>query len=54
MAMDLQPWVKANLSTHAAQFKTNNRIWTGGYQNFWQDVADYDALLTAQGISAYN
>ena len=26
------------------------RIWIGGYQLFQQDMADYDALLTAQGI----
>ena len=40
----------AFLAAHAAPFKTNNRIWIGGYQLFQQDVADYDALLTAQGI----
>ena len=40
----------AFLAAHAAPFKTNNRIWIGGYQLFQQDMADYDALLTAQGI----
>ena len=40
----------AFLAAHAAPFKANNRIWIGGYQLFQQDVADYDALLTAQGI----
>ena len=40
----------AFLAAHAAPFKTNNRLWIGGYQVFQQDMADYDALLTAQGI----
>ena len=40
----------AFLAAHAAPFKANNRIWIGGYQLFQQDVADYDPLLTAQGI----
>ena len=40
----------AFLAAHAAPFQANNRIWIGGYQLFQQDVADYDALLTTQGI----
>jgi Putative esterase len=40
----------AFLAAHAAPFQANNRIWVGGYQVFQQDVADYQALLTAQGI----
>jgi len=40
----------AFVAAHAAPFKANNRIWIGGYQVFQQDMADYDALLTAQGI----
>jgi len=40
----------AFLSAHAAPFQASNRIWIGGYQIFQQDMADYDALLTAQGI----
>jgi hypothetical protein len=40
----------AFLAVHAAPFQANNRIWIGGYQVFQQDMADYDALLTAQGI----
>jgi hypothetical protein len=40
----------AFLAAHAAPFQANNRIWIGGYQVFQQDMADYDALLTAQGI----
>jgi hypothetical protein len=40
----------AFLAAHAAPFKANNRIWIGSYQLFQQDVADYDPLLTAQGI----
>ena len=40
----------AFLAAHAAPFQASNRIWIGGYQLFQQDMADYDALLTAQGI----
>jgi hypothetical protein len=40
----------AFLAAHAAPFQASNRIWIGGYQLFQQDVADYDTLLTAQGI----
>jgi hypothetical protein len=40
----------AFLAAHAAPFQANNRIWIGGYQLFQQDVADYNALLTTQGI----
>jgi hypothetical protein len=40
----------AFLAAHAAPFKANNRIWIGGYHYFQQDVADYNALLTAEGI----
>ena len=40
----------AFLAAHAPPFQANNRIWIGGYQLFQQDVADYDALLTAEGI----
>jgi len=40
----------AFLSAHAAPFKASNRIWIGGYQSFEQDISDYDALLTSEGI----
>jgi hypothetical protein len=40
----------AFLAAHAAPFRANNRIWIGGYHFFRQDVADYDTLLTAEGI----
>jgi hypothetical protein len=40
----------AFLAAHAAPFKANNRIWIGGYHYFQQDIADYDALLTAEGV----
>jgi hypothetical protein len=40
----------ALLAAHAAPFQANNRIWIGGYQLFQQDMTDYAALLTAQGI----
>jgi hypothetical protein len=41
---------QAFLAAHAAPFRANNRIWIGSYQLFQQDVADYDPLLTSQGI----
>ena len=40
----------AFLAAHAAPFQASNRIWIGGYQFFQQDMTDYAALLTAQGI----
>jgi hypothetical protein len=40
----------AFVAAHAAPFTANNRIWIGGYANYQQDMSDYDALLTAQGI----
>jgi hypothetical protein len=40
----------AFLSAHSAPFLAKNRIWIGGYNTFRTDVADYDALLTSQGI----
>ena len=40
----------AFVDAHKAPFTTNNRIWIGGYDFFRQDVVDYDALLTAEGI----
>ena len=33
-----------------APFQTNNRIWIGSYNLYQTDVADYDALLTSEGI----
>jgi putative esterase len=38
------------VAAHTAPFQANNRIWIGGYANYQQDMADYDAVLTAQGI----
>jgi hypothetical protein len=40
----------AFVAAHAAPFKTNNRIWIGSYSLYGQDVADFDQLLTAEGI----
>ena len=40
----------AFVGAHAAPFLTNNRIWIGGYFYYQTDVADYDALLTSEGI----
>jgi hypothetical protein len=40
----------AFLEAHKAPFVSSNRIWIGGYGAFQQDDADYDALLTAEGI----
>jgi hypothetical protein len=33
-----------------APFLSKNRIWIGGYDIFQQDVSDYDALLTSEGM----
>jgi hypothetical protein len=41
----------AFLSAHKASFLSRNRIWIGGYAVFGTDVADYSALLTAEGIA---
>lgn len=38
------------LDAHKGPFTTANRIWIGGYKAFRSDVADYDALLTSEGI----
>ena len=38
------------LAAHAAPFISNNRIWIGGFSAFPQDVTDYDALLTSEGM----
>ena len=38
------------LGAHKSAFTSANRIWIGGYSAFGQDMADYDALLTQQGI----
>ena len=38
------------LDAHKAPFLTQNRIWIGGYEVFQTDMADYDALLTSEGI----
>jgi hypothetical protein len=41
---------RAFVDARKAPFVASNRIWIGGYYYFGQDVADYDALLTAEGI----
>jgi S-formylglutathione hydrolase FrmB len=41
---------QAFVDAHKAPFTTNNRIWIGGYEIFQQDVLDYNALLTGEGI----
>ncbi len=40
----------AFVAAHEAPFQTSNRIWTGGWSLYPQDVSDYDALLAAAGI----
>jgi hypothetical protein len=39
------------LDAYSGPFLTNNRIWIDGYSLYQQDVIDYDALLTSQGIA---
>jgi hypothetical protein len=38
------------VDTHKAAFLANNRIWIGSYSLFQNDVADYDSILTSEGI----
>jgi hypothetical protein len=40
----------AFLAARKAPFVSSNRIWIGGYKAFQNDMADYDSLLTAEGI----
>ena len=40
----------AFLAAHEAPFLNSNRIWIGSGTAFVQDVTDYDALLTSEGI----
>jgi hypothetical protein len=39
------------VDSHKTPFLTTNRIWIGGYEAFQTDMADYDALLTSEGIA---
>jgi len=39
------------VDAHKAPFLTSNRIWIGGYGIFQSEMADYDALLTSEGIA---
>jgi len=41
---------QAFVDAHKGPFVTSNRIWIGGYFYYGQDVSDYDALLTQEGI----
>ena len=41
----------AFVDAYKAPFLTNNRIWIGGYNLYQTDIADYDALLTSEGIA---
>jgi hypothetical protein len=41
----------AFLAAHAAPFEAQDRIWIGGYSYFQQDMSDYDALLTSEGMA---
>jgi hypothetical protein len=41
----------AFLGAHKGSFTSANRIWIGGYSALGQDMTDYDALLTQQGIA---
>ena len=40
----------AFVDAHKEPFTAENRIWIGGYNSFQSDIADYDALLTSEGI----
>ena len=39
------------VDAHKVPFLSQNRIWIGGYEAFRTDMADYDALLTSDGIA---
>ena len=39
------------VDSHKTPFLGTNRIWIGGYEAFQPDMADYDALLTSEGIA---
>ena len=39
------------VDSHKTPFLSTNRIWIGGYEVFQTDMADYDALLTSEGIA---
>ena len=39
------------VDSHKTPFLSTNRIWIGGYEAFQTDMADYDALLTSEGIA---
>jgi hypothetical protein len=39
------------VGARSAPFHAENRIWIGGYQVFGTDIANYDALLTAEGVA---
>jgi hypothetical protein len=41
-----QPFV----NSYKAPLLNSNRIWLGGYSLYEQDMEDFDALLTSQGI----
>jgi Putative esterase len=38
------------LEAHKVPFVSANRLWIGGYHVFQTDIADYDELLTVEGI----
>ena len=40
----------AFVDAHKTPFQSNNRIWIGGYNLYQPDDADYNALLTSEGI----
>ena len=40
------------VNSHSAPFRTENRLWSGGFDLFGQgDMADFDALLTSAGVA---
>ena len=41
---------QAFVDARKAPFQTSDRIWIGSYSMYGQDVSDYDALLTSEGI----
>ena len=41
---------QAFVAAHRTPFMTQDRIWLGGYGLYPQDMADYESLLTSEGV----
>jgi hypothetical protein len=39
------------MQARKAPFRSNNRIWIGGYSDFQTDMSNYNTLLTSEGVA---